>query len=87
MVRSSHLKLFSMLVLGGLAVPQASRIALADQVAREQDIVNLRLGQRVKVDDGTCPAGQVKEVSGTKMSSIGIVRASKCIPRLGPKAN
>jgi hypothetical protein len=87
MVRSSHIKLFSMLVLGGLAVPQASRIAMADQVAREQDIVNLRLGQRVKVDDGTCPAGQVKEVSGAKMSSTGIVRASKCIPRLGPKAN
>jgi hypothetical protein len=54
-------------------------------VAREQDIVNLRLGQRIKVDDGTCPAGQVKEVSGTKMSSSGVVRARKCIPRLGPK--
>jgi hypothetical protein len=59
---------------------------MADQVAREQDIVNLRLGQRVKVDDGTCPAGQIKEVSGTKMASTGIVRASKCIPRLGPKS-
>jgi hypothetical protein len=85
MVKSARIKLFSMLVLAGLAVPQAGRIAMADQVAREQDIVNLRLGQRIKVDDGTCPAGQVKEVSGTRMSSTGIVRAQKCIPRLGPK--
>ena len=85
MLKSSRIKLFSTLVLSALAVPQAGRIAMADQVAREQDIVNLRLGQRIKVDDGTCPAGQVKEVSGTKMSASGVVRARKCIPRLGPK--
>ena len=60
--------------------------AMADQVSREQDIVNLRLGQRIKVDDGTCPAGQIKEVSGAKLISTGIARTSKCIPRLGPKS-
>ena len=54
-------------------------------VGREQDIVNLRLGQRVKVDDGTCAAGQIKEVSGTKMTATGVVWARKCIPRVGPK--
>jgi hypothetical protein len=59
--------------------------ALAQQVAREQDIGELRLGQRVKVDDGTCPAGQIKEISGTRMTAGGIVRSQKCIPRLGPK--
>jgi uncharacterized protein DUF6719 len=59
--------------------------ALAQQVAREQDIGELRLGQRVKVDDGTCPAGQIKEISGTRMTAGGIVRSKKCIPRLGPK--
>jgi hypothetical protein len=58
----------------------------AQYVGREQDIVNLRLGQRVLVDDGTCPAGQVKEVSGTKMTSGGIVAARKCIPRVKPKS-
>ena len=58
---------------------------LAQQVSREQDIGDLRLGQRIKVDDGTCPAGQIKEISGTRMTSTGIVRAQKCIPRLGPK--
>ena len=59
--------------------------ALAQQVSREQDIGELRLGQRIKVDDGTCPAGQVKEISGTKMTPTGIVRTQKCIPRVGPK--
>ena len=57
----------------------------AQPLSREQDIVELRLGQRVKVDDGTCPAGQIKEVSGTKMTTTGVVRARKCIPRIGPK--
>jgi hypothetical protein len=75
----------SMLLLFGLALCALAASAKADQVAREQDIVNLRLGQRIKVDDGTCPAGQIKEISGTKMISTGIARASKCIPRLGPK--
>ena len=59
--------------------------ARADTVGREQDIVDLRLGQRVMVDDGTCPAGQVKEVSGAKMTPDGVARAAKCVPRFGPK--
>lgn len=54
-------------------------------VRREQDIVELRLGQRIRVDDGTCPAGQIKEVSGTNMTTTGVVRARKCVPRVGPK--
>jgi hypothetical protein len=76
---------FSLLLLGGFALFALASPAMADQVSREQDIVNLRLGQRVKVDDGSCPAGQVKEVSGTKMTAGGVVHARKCIPRLGPK--
>lgn len=59
--------------------------AFADQVAREQDIVNLRLGQRILVDDGSCPAGQIKQVSGAQMRAQGVVRVSKCIARLGTK--
>ena len=59
--------------------------SLAQYVGREQDITGLRLGQRVLVDDGTCPAGEVKEVSGAKMTPTGIMPARKCIPRLGPK--
>jgi hypothetical protein len=58
---------------------------LAQYVGREQDITGLRLGQRVLVDDGTCPAGEVKEVSGSKMTATGVTPVRKCIPRLGPK--
>jgi hypothetical protein len=66
--------------LSALATP-----AVAEQVAREQDIVNLRLGQRILVDDGSCPAGQIKEVSGSKMTANGVARVHKCIARLGTK--
>jgi hypothetical protein len=60
--------------------------ALAQQtVMREADIPDLRLGQRVQVDDGSCPAGQIKEVQGAQMTTTGVVRTRKCIPRLGPK--
>jgi hypothetical protein len=84
-METSRIKLVSILLLGGLMVPALAGTALADQVAREQDIVNLRLGQRIRVDDGTCPPGQVKEVSGSKMSSKGVLGSRKCVPRLGPK--
>lgn len=85
-MKLSRIMRFSLLLPGAFALVALASSAVADQVARERDIVNLRLGQRIKVDDGTCPAGQIKEVSGTKMAATGIVRASKCIPRLGPKS-
>ena len=59
--------------------------AFAQQISREQDIVDLRLGQRVLVDDGTCPAGQVKQVLGSKMTTAGVTRTRSCVPRFGPK--
>jgi hypothetical protein len=84
MVRTSQTLRF-WLLLGGFALAGLSAPALAEQVSREQDIVNLRLGQRILVDDGSCPAGQIKEVSGTKMTADGILRARTCIPRSGTK--
>jgi hypothetical protein len=86
LMRIISLKRRSFLLLGCLVLVALAPSVRAQHVQREQDIVNLRLGQRVKVDDGTCPAGQIKEVSGAKMSSTGIIRAAKCIPRLGPKS-
>ncbi|EJN16007.1 hypothetical protein PMI42_00405 [Bradyrhizobium sp. YR681] len=59
--------------------------ANAATVGRVEDITDLKLGQRVLVDDGTCPAGQVKEVRGAKMTDKGIARTSACVPRYGPK--
>lgn len=54
-------------------------------VANERNIADLRLGQRILVDDGSCPAGQIKEVSGSQMTTSGVLRTRKCIPRLGTK--
>jgi hypothetical protein len=80
-----HIKRFSFLLLGSFALFALVTPTMADQVSREQDIIELRLGQRILVDDGACPAGQIKEVSGARMTGAGILRAIKCIPRLGPK--
>lgn len=55
--------------------------AFGHAVSQERNIVNLRLGQRVLVDDGTCPAGQIKEVLGAKLSSSGVVATRKCVSR------
>jgi hypothetical protein len=84
-MKISRITLLSVLLLGGLALFALAPDAVAEQVSRERDIVNLRLGQRMKVDDGTCPAGQIKEVSGAKMMATGVVHTRKCVPRLGPR--
>jgi hypothetical protein len=81
-----HIKRLRFLLLGGCVLLALVTPTMADQqVSREQDIVDLRLGQRILVDDGSCAAGQIKEVSGARMTATGILRAIKCIPRLGPK--
>jgi hypothetical protein len=77
-----HIKRLSFLLLGGFVL---LALATPTMASREQEIVDLRLGQRILVDDGSCPAGQIKEVSGARMTATGILRAIKCIPRLGPK--
>jgi hypothetical protein len=84
-MKTSRIERFWFPLLVAIALVVLATQVRAQQVSREQDIVNLRLGQRVKVDDGTCPAGQIKEVTGTKMNSAGILHARKCVPRLGPK--
>ena len=80
-----HIKRFLILLLGALALLALAPSTIASQVSREQDIVDLRLGQRILVDDGSCPAGQIKEVSGAQMTTTGIIGTRKCIPRLGTK--
>ncbi|MDB5564330.1 MAG: hypothetical protein JWP84_896 [Tardiphaga sp.] len=53
--------------------------------SREQDIPEVRLGQHIQIDDGSCPTGQIKEVSGTTLTAAGVTRVRKCVPRLGTK--
>jgi hypothetical protein len=85
MIKASRTELFSILLVGALALFALVHAATAQQVGREQDIVNLRLGQRIKVDDGTCPAGQIKQVSGARMTTNGVEATRKCIPRVAAK--
>jgi hypothetical protein len=68
-----------------VALSLVTTSALAQTFSREQDIVDLRLGQRVMVDDGSCPVGQIMEVQGSQMTATGVLRTRKCVPRLGTK--
>lgn len=76
-----HVVCLSLLISATLATE-----AHAGTVGREEDIVDLKLGQRVMVDDGTCPAGQIKEVRGAKMTDKGVSRTATCVARFGPKS-
>jgi hypothetical protein len=69
----------------GLTLCLIATAALAQAFSREQDIPDLRLGQRILVDDGSCPAGQIKEIQGSQMTTSGVLRTRKCIQRLGTK--
>jgi hypothetical protein len=73
------------LAIAALTLLASAAAVRAEIVSREQDIADLRLGQKIMVDDGSCPAGQIKEVMGTQMTSSGVLRTRKCVPRLGPK--
>lgn len=50
-----------------------------------QEPPDLRAGQKVRVDDGTCPAGQVKEVMGSAVrqsnGTVIIKRIRNCVRR------
>jgi len=73
------------LLLGVLLSVALAATARADIVGRESDITDLRLGQKVYVDDGSCPAGQIKEVSGLRLGATGVERAKKCVDRKGKR--
>ena len=68
-----------------LAILASATPALADLVMRENEIVNLRLGQKVFVDDGVCPAGQIKLVTGAKLAVGGVLPTKQCVERKGIK--
>jgi len=69
----------------GLVLCLIATAAFAQAFSREQDVPDLRLGQQVLVDDGSCPTGQIKEIQGAQMTPSGVLRTRKCIARLGTK--
>ncbi|AVT81947.1 DUF6719 family protein [Rhodopseudomonas palustris] len=85
MFRSQPLRSpLTVIVFGAAALLAVATPAAAQQlqVFREQDITELRLGQKILVDDGSCPNGQIKEVTGSTLSASGVVATVKCIPRV-----
>lgn len=68
-----------------VAVTIVAGRATAEVLKKEPPMGALREGQVVLVDDGSCPAGQIKEVTGGNHVAAGgfkrIVRTHRCIPR------
>ena len=58
---------------------------MAEVLKQEPPMGQLREGQVVLVDDGSCPPGQIKQVTGGNHVKVGgtkhIVRTHKCIPK------
>jgi hypothetical protein len=65
------------------AVAGASTTAIAAQVLSKEP-ATLRLGERVLIDDGGCPTGQIREVVGVSSKGPGparVERLRQCISR------
>jgi hypothetical protein len=66
-----------------VAAVGATTAAVAAQVVLREP-ATLRLGERVLVDDGSCPAGQIREVVGVSSKGTGtasVERLRQCISR------
>ena len=58
---------------------RSGRITDADgEVLYADDVV---AHERIRVDDGTCPAGQIKEITGSKLTPQGVAFTRKCLDR------
>ena len=68
-----------------ITMSATARPALAQVLKEEPPMGQLREGQTVLVDDGSCPAGQIKQVIGGNHVKAGgtkhILRTYKCIPK------
>jgi hypothetical protein len=78
-------KLVLVALVFAIAVSATARPALAEVLKEEPPMGQLREGQTVLVDDGSCPAGQIKQVIGGNDVKAGgtkhILRTYKCIPK------
>jgi hypothetical protein len=78
----THILILTLACVATFALPFA---AGAQTLKREPAMGAMTEGQRVLVDDGTCPKGQIKEVIGGNHTKVGgkkqIERTRRCIPR------
>lgn len=75
------------LILTTLALAAWTLPASAEIVSRESDITHIRLGQHILVDDGSCKAGEIKQVTGTKLTPQGISTVKQCVNRRTARPN
>jgi hypothetical protein len=76
------MKIFNAALLGcALTLAMSANAGASQFLSREPADGEVRLGQRVYVDDGSCPGGQVKEIIGSRLGPSGVIRTSQCIPR------
>jgi hypothetical protein len=78
---SAWLKRGLVVLASVIAAVTLNATAQAQTLTREPAAGELRLGQRVLVDDGSCPAGQIKQVTGARLTAAGVERARGCVPR------
>jgi len=74
--------IFTMLALAASALPASAQI-----VSRESDVTSIRLGQRILVDDGSCKTGEIKQITGTRLTPQGVSTVKQCVPRKGARPN
>ncbi len=81
----SSRSLLALAVVCAAVVTAITGQAFAAVLKKEPPMGALREGQVVMVDDGSCPAGQIKEVTGGNHVLAGgfkhVVRTRRCIPR------
>ncbi|MBN9603148.1 MAG: hypothetical protein J0G33_09470 [Afipia felis] len=75
------------LILSTLAFMTWVVPASAQIVSRESDITSIRLGQRILVDDGSCKTGEIKQITGTKLTPQGVSTVKQCVSRRGARPN
>jgi len=74
-------------ILAALALAAWTLPACAEIVSRESDITHIRLGQHILVDDGSCKAGEIKQVTGTKLTPQGVSTVKQCVNRRTARPN
>jgi hypothetical protein len=79
MALSGPLVATSVVLFASCAVVAASN---AEPLKREPPMGALMENERVLVDDGTCPSGQIKEVIDIKAGGTKLIeRTRRCIPK------
>ena len=74
------------ILAAGILLASALTTANAAQILKQEPPMGkLREGERVLVDDGKCPAGQIMEVTGGNHIKVGgkkqIERSRRCVPK------